>query len=278
MDTKNIIFLVLFVVILGGLGAFFLLTDSLSTDNDESDTGVVDVSNESYVRLSESVKEVEESKKWNKNSYALAKSSIGDALKNELISEKQASALQERLEGGYLILLKDTVVNFCEQGKDLEILNELAQEVEKFKDKPTKIATARENITNYRNAINSCNSVLSLANQAYKKGATENIILQIGINTTKSHIASNNYIQELADKRLTMAREYQSLGKRIDEIISTNNNEGVYKSKILSNICNKSEYRSKLKTYSYYQNICECISFGDNCDSTKIIPAHLPQN
>jgi hypothetical protein len=277
METKNIIFLLIFVIGLGGLAAFFLLTDTVDTI-DGDPTEVHDVSNETYVRLSESVKEVEASKKWNKNSYALAKSSIEDALKNELISEKQASALQERLEGGYLILLKDTVANFCEMGTDLAIINELAQEVEKFKDKPTKIATARENITNYRNAINSCNSVSSLVSQAYRKGVTESTILQIGINTTKSHIASNEYIQKLADQRLTMAREHKDLGENVERIIKEVDDEGIYKSRILSRICSNSKYKPLTTKYSYYKNICECIASSDNCDSTKIIQTHLPQN
>lgn len=278
MDIKNIIFLAVFVFVLGGLGLFFLLANPFNSNSDEFSEDVVDVSNETYTRLSESVKKVEASKKWNRNSYALTKTSIDDALINKLISQKQATALQERLEGGYLILLADTVVNFCEQGEDMIILNELEKEVEKFKDKPTKVKVAKENITNYRAAIKSCNSVLGLVNKAYKKGSTNYLIEQIGINTTKSHIASNEYIQELADKRLTMAREHKALGENVERIITETGDEMIYKNRILSRICNKSEYQSKLSKYSYYKNICECVSSSATCDSTKIIQEHLPQN
>jgi hypothetical protein len=276
METKNIIVLFVFVLGLGGLAAFFLLTPNNDVDGDPNN--VVDVSNETYVRLSESVKAVEESKKWNKNSYALAKSSIEDALKNELISEKQASALQERLEGGYLILLKDTVANFCEMGTDLAIINELAQEVEKFKDKPTKIATARENITNYRNAINSCNTAFGVVKGAYKKGYNDSFIKNMRINTTKNHIVSNKYIQKLDSQCVVVLLEHKDLGENVERIIKEVDDELLYKSRILSRICSNSKYKPLTTKYSYYKNICECIASSDNCDSTKIIQTHLPQN
>lgn len=278
MDNKNIIIVLIFVLVVGGVGIFFLLANPFSSETDEFSEDVIDVSNETYMRLSKSVKEVEAAKKWNKNSYALTKSSIDDALKNELINQKQATALQERLEGGYLILLSDTIVNFCEQGKDMTVLNELDKEVEKFSSKPEKIKVAKENIKNYRSAINSCGSVLGLVSKAYKKGSTDYLIGQIGINTTKSHIASNEYIRKLANTRLKMAREHKELGENVERIITESNDELLYKNRILSRVCSNSKYNRILPKYPYYKNICECISNDTQCDSTKIIQEHLPQN
>jgi hypothetical protein len=278
METKNIIILLVFVLGLGGVGAFFLLTDTFPDGDDNYMPEPPNPSNETYKRLSKSITEIEVVKKWNKNSYALAKSDIGDALKNELISEKQASALQERLEGVYLIILADTVVNFCELGTDIAIINELAQEVEKFKDKPTKIATARENITNYRAAINSCNTAFSAVKGAYKKGYNDSLIKSMRINTTKNHIVINKYIQKLDSQCIVVLSEHKDLGENVERIIKEVDDELLYKNRILSRICSNSKYKPMTTKYSYYKNICECISSSNNCDSTKIIQAHLPQN
>ncbi len=206
---------------------------------------------QAYKQLECYINEYKKTKKWNTGKYKIIQSNIKSYVDLGEIDKKQQQKLSNLLISKHLLLLKDTVVQFCLTAKYGSKIDKLDKDLKKFESQP--IAYMTDLVKKYKKFRNTCFGIASYINKQYNYRTFNNyekILLEYEL---MEHFSNNKSIQTTKDKYINLLSDHKNADKslkRIDISFLIDYDKDTF----------DKEFSKKYRRFKYYKTKFDSIS------------------